>query len=151
MIALLAAGCGRFTVASLVESGNTVSPQGRLLWNATAKLTPLNAKSGGGFVELRLYEDGTAIPTVRINLPPPTNVHYEAWLTNKDLTVFSNIGPLIEESQGTYYLGITTLGTDESFLELTSVLISRERTGQFAEKPTDTLLFGTLKITSENN
>ena len=102
-------------------------------------------------MELKLYEDGTAVPSIRINLPPPTNAHYEAWLTNEDLTVFSNIGPLIEESQGTYYLGITTLGTDESFLELTSVLISRERTGQFAKKPTDTLLFGTFKITSENN
>ena len=149
IISLLTVGCGKFTVANILD-GSQSEPHGRLLWSATAKLLPQGELSGGGFLEMNVYDDGTALPSVRIKLPPPYNIHYEAWLTNDGRTAFNNLGPLVEKSQGTYYLRPTTIIVDDTFIPYTAVLISGEPMGKSAGKPTNPLLVEILKITAIN-
>jgi len=56
------------------------------IWKASASLRPVDEELGGagGFVEIDVRNDLTFVPTVRLNLPPLTEGHYEAWLTRSD-------------------------------------------------------------------
>lgn len=128
---LLLMGCIQATTHNAADEFNVaVQPLSEneppTIWKASATLRPVDeeANSAGGFVEIDVRNDLTFVPTVRLNLPPLTEGHYEAWLSRDDPPASINIGPLIQENEnGSYHLGDTTIKLTDDLRKFSTVSV----------------------------